>query len=122
MVALAGLSLAAWLYLIAFRGGFWSLTERESDLASADAPSPKGLRVTAIVPARDEAQVIDRSLSSLLTQRFDGGFDVLLVDDQSADGTAGLARACAQRLGAADRLSVLAASGPSPAGPASSRR
>ena len=59
MVALAGLSLAAWLYLLAFRGGFWSLTERESDLASADAPSPKGLRVTAIVPARDEAQVID---------------------------------------------------------------
>ena len=114
MVALAGLSLAAWLYLIAFRGGFWSLTERESDLAPADAPSPKGLRVTAIVPARDEAQVIDESLSSLFLQRFDDAFEVLLVDDQSGDGTAALARACAERLGTADRLSVISTSGPEP--------
>jgi hopene-associated glycosyltransferase HpnB len=112
MVALAGLSLAAWLYLLAFRGGFWRLAERESALASPDAPEPQGLRVTAIVPARDEAQVIDKSLSSLLAQRFDGAFDILLVDDQSADGTADVARACAQRLAAADRLSVLATAGP----------
>ena len=114
LVSLAGLSLAAWLYLIAFRGGFWSLAERESDLAPADASSPKGLRVTAIVPARDEAQVIDKSLSSLFAQRFDGAFDVLLVDDQSGDGTADVARACAERLGAADRLSVVATSGLEP--------
>ncbi|HTO80052.1 MAG TPA: glycosyltransferase family A protein, partial [Methylocystis sp.] len=143
MVALAGLSLAVWLYLLAFRGGFWRLTERESDLASPDArdrsnadnvidpknlerdfrekpvptfshraPGPQGLCVTAIVPARDEAQVIDKSLSSLFTQRFDGAFDVLLVDDQSADGTADVARACAQKLGAADRLSVLTTARP----------
>jgi hopene-associated glycosyltransferase HpnB len=112
MVALAGLSLAVWLYLLAFRGGFWHLSERESDLAPVDALKPQGLRVTAIVPARDEAQVIDKSLSSLLAQRFDGAFDILLVDDQSADGTADVARACAQRLGAADRLSVLVTSGP----------
>ncbi len=114
MVALASLSLAAWLYLLSFRGGFWSLAERESDLASADAPSPQRLRVTAIVPARDEAQVIDQSLSWLFAQRFDGAFDVLLVDDQSGDGTAETARACAERLGAADRLSVLSTSGPEP--------
>jgi hopene-associated glycosyltransferase HpnB len=112
MVALAGLSLAVWLYLLAFRGGFWRLTERESELASLDASKPQGLRVTAIVPARDEAQVIDKSLSSLFAQRFDGAFDVLLVDDQSADGTAEAARACAQKLGAADRLSVLKTAGP----------
>jgi hopene-associated glycosyltransferase HpnB len=112
MVALAGLSLAAWLYLLAFRGAFWRLSERERDLASFDAPKPQGLRVTAIVPARDEAQVIERSLSSLLSQRFDGAFEVLLVDDQSADATADVARACSQRLGAADRLSVLATVGP----------
>jgi hopene-associated glycosyltransferase HpnB len=112
MTALAGLGLAVWLYLLAFRGGFWRLTERESDLASPDARKPQGLRVTAIVPARDEAQVIAQSLSSLLAQRFDGAFDVLLVDDQSADGTADAARACARGLGAAGRLSVLVTAGP----------
>ncbi len=112
MTALAGLGLAVWLYLLAFRGGFWRLTERENDLASPDAQTPQGLRVTAIVPARDEAQVIAQSLSSLLAQRFDGAFDVLLVDDQSADGTADAARACARGLGAAGRLSVLVTVGP----------
>jgi hopene-associated glycosyltransferase HpnB len=112
MIALASLSLAAWLYLFAFRGRFWLLTERERDLSPSGAPTPRGLSVTAIVPARDEAQVIDKSLSSLLTQRFDGAFDILLVDDQSADGTADAARACAQKLGAADRLSVIVTKGP----------
>jgi len=112
MVALAGLSLAVWLYLLAFRGGFWRLTEREGDVASPDAAKPQGLRVTAVVPARDEALVIEKSLSSLLAQRFDGAFDVLLVDDQSGDGTADAARACARRLGALERLNVLATSGP----------
>ncbi|ARN80365.1 glycosyltransferase [Methylocystis bryophila] len=112
MHVLAGLSLLVWLYLLAFRGSFWRLTERERDLASPDARKPKGLRVTAITPARDEAQVIEKSLSSLLAQRFGGAFDILLVDDQSADGTADLARACAERLGAADHLSVLRTAGP----------
>ena len=112
MLLFACVGLAVWLYLIAFHGGFWRLTEREGDLAPGDAPAPRGLRVTAIVPARDEAAVIETSLASLLTQRFSGALDVVLVDDQSGDGTCDLARSCAERLAAADQLTVLQTTSP----------
>jgi len=112
MLLLACVGLAVWLHLVALHGGFWRLTERERDLAPKGAPAPSGLRVTAIVPARDEAEAIGTSLETLLSQRFSGAFDVVLVDDQSRDGTADLARACAARLGASERLSVLETQGP----------
>jgi hopene-associated glycosyltransferase HpnB len=112
-LAIAFASLLVWLYLIAFRGGFWRLTEREQDFAPVGAPAPTHASVVAVVPARDEAEVIEASLGSLLGQRFSGRFGVILVDDQSGDGTADVARALAARLGAAERLSVLRTQGPS---------
>ena len=48
--------------------------------------------VTAVVPARDEADVIARSIGSLLAQDYPGPFTVILVDDASSDGTAAAAR------------------------------
>jgi len=46
-----------------------------------------------VVPARDEADVIGRSLGSLLAQDYPGHFRIILVDDSSTDGTADAARA-----------------------------
>jgi hopene-associated glycosyltransferase HpnB len=60
-----------------------------------------------VVPARDEADVIARSIGSLLAQDYSGSFRVILVDDSSSDGTAEAARAEAERRGHADRLQVL---------------
>jgi len=57
-----------------------------------------------VVPARDEAEVIGASLASLLDQDYPGAFDAILVDDQSGDGTAALAR---QAAAAADRLTAI---------------
>jgi hopene-associated glycosyltransferase HpnB len=48
--------------------------------------------VTAIVPARDEADVIAESISSLANQQFNGDLQLIVVDDTSTDGTAPLAR------------------------------
>ena len=48
--------------------------------------------VVAVIPARDEADVIARSIGSLLAQDYPGSFRVLLVDDSSSDGTAAIAR------------------------------
>ena len=45
-------------------------------------------RVIAIVPARNEADVIAENLRSLLAQDYPGPFSVVLIDDQSRDGTA----------------------------------
>ena len=96
---------AIWFYLIVLRGGFWRVQQRTP---AAGAPSRS---VVAVVPARDEAAVIGRALSSLLAQRYPGPFHVVVVDDHSSDGTAAAALAC----GPADRLTVSAAR-PMPAG------
>jgi hopene-associated glycosyltransferase HpnB len=41
----------------------------------------------AVVPARNEADVIERTLTSLLAQDYPGELQVVLVDDRSDDGT-----------------------------------
>lgn len=111
LIALAGL--AVWLYLITLHGGFWRLTEHDRRFAPAGADAPAGTHVVAIVPARDEADVIATSLASLFAQEFAGRLDVVLVDDESSDGTAEAARACAAA-GADARLTILAGRGPEP--------
>jgi len=70
--------------------------------------------VVAIIPARDEADVIARSVGSLLRQDYPGAFSVIVVDDQSTDGTAAAALAAASEAQAADRLRVVAGTGPPP--------
>ena len=64
--------------------------------------------VVAVIPARDEADVVGESLASLLQQDYAGPFAIVLVDDESRDGTAEAARACASGANAADRLTVVA--------------
>lgn len=100
---------AFWLYLIAFRGGFWRLAWRPS------AASVPARAVAVVIPARDEAAVIGPAVSSLVAQRHDGPLRVIVVDDHSSDGTAAAARQTAQRCGAAERLIVLR-SAPMPGG------
>ena len=110
LFAFAGLLI--WFYLIVFHGGFWRLAERDDRFAPPGARAPEGVTVTAIIPARDEADVIGHCLSSLLAQEFSGRLDIVLVDDQSGDGTAETARARAAAEGGAERLTVLTSNGP----------
>lgn len=86
----AGLSLAIWLVLIFARYGFWLARERDTRDVPAD---PKNWPdVVAVVPARDEADVIARSIGSLAAQDYPGRFRIILMDDSSSDGTADIAR------------------------------
>jgi hopene-associated glycosyltransferase HpnB len=91
-VAIAALGCAAWLYLLAARGGFWRAADRD-DAPAAARDLDAWPRVTAVVPARDEADVIGANLASLLRQDYPGAFSVIVVDDHSSDGTAAVARA-----------------------------
>jgi hopene-associated glycosyltransferase HpnB len=99
--------LAIWLYLLLFHRGFWRLRERDTLPVAEPAAWPS---VVAVVPARDEADVIQRSIGSLVAQDYSGDFRIVLVDDQSGDGTGDLARALNS-----GRLTVLAGA-PRPAG------
>jgi hopene-associated glycosyltransferase HpnB len=90
LVACGLLPLAIWLYLLAARGEYWLTRERDD---REEAPAPANWpSVTAVVPARNEADVIARSIGSLLRQDYPGAFRVILVDDESEDGTAHIAR------------------------------
>jgi hopene-associated glycosyltransferase HpnB len=104
-LAFASAALAVWLYLIIARGGFWRASVRD-DQDSAGEPR-SWPRVVAVVPARNEAEVIAESLGSLLNQNYPGSFAVILVDDQSTDDTAAIGHAAAARAQAQDRLAVL---------------
>ena len=85
------LPLAIWLYLAFGRDMFWLFREHDgNEKLSAPAHWPS---VIAVVPARDEADVIGRSLGSLIAQDYAGAFHIILVDDQSEDGTGVAARA-----------------------------
>ena len=104
-LALAAVALAAWIYLLAGRGGFWLARERD-DLRLPPEPAAWP-PVTAVIPARNEADVIERAVASLLTHDYPGALRLVVVDDASDDGTGELAVAAAMRLGAGERLTVL---------------
>ena len=87
MMSLAGLSLAIWLVLEFFRGGFWRADQRLSD----SEPRSYWPSVAAIIPARDEAPTIGRAVASLMRQNYAGPIHVIVVDDGSDDDTAAAA-------------------------------
>jgi len=96
--------LAIWLYLLFGRGKFWLGGEFDDDTPSWAGPWPS---IVAVIPARDEAECVGDTIASLLRQDYPGTFQVILVDDQSRDGTAQVARDAAATLGASSRLTVL---------------
>ncbi len=103
----AALALAVWIYLIVGHGRFWRW--RAEPVADE---LPAGLdtlpEIVAIIPARNEADGIGTAVTSLLTQDYPRPVSVIVVDDQSTDGTAELARQAAEAIGAGDRLIVRA--------------
>jgi hopene-associated glycosyltransferase HpnB len=110
-LALAGLSLAIWIYLLLARGGFWRLTTLPA------APEPAAWpNIVCVIPARDEAAGVGRTVESLLSpDAYPGRLDLVLVDDHSRDGTAEIARRAADAIGRGDRLTMVSGR-PLPAG------
>lgn len=86
----AAVPLLIWIYLLAGRGGFWRVSKH---LASAGLKS-SSKHVVAVIPARNEAAVIGRSLRSLLQQ----DVHIVVIDDGSTDGTAEIAMAAGRNV------------------------
>jgi hopene-associated glycosyltransferase HpnB len=99
-------SVAAWGFLLFGRGGFWRARERLDGTPPHDGPWPA---VTALVPARNEAEVIGTTVGRLLSQDYPGPFRVVVVDDHSDDGTAAAAREAAGAVETPHALTVIAA-------------
>lgn len=112
-VLVAVATLAIWLYIFLGRGFFWLAAERDDSFSSAPDPA-RWPSVTAIIPARNEAEVVGRCIGSLLRQQYPGRFDVVLVDDESTDGTADAGREAASEARAGERLTVIGGAAPPP--------
>lgn len=92
----AAVSLLAWMWLALGQGMFWRIDVRLPRVVEEPVRWPD---VVIVVPARDEAGVLRLSLPTVLRQRYPGRAEVILVDDQSTDGTGELARELAEREG-----------------------
>jgi len=91
LALIAGLSAAAWLYLLLGHGRFWLCSERLP--AGPLAEPAQWPAVAAVVPARNEEDTIAAVLGSLLAQDYPGPLSVTLVDDRSTDATRSRAEA-----------------------------
>ena len=107
-LVLMSVACVAWACLLAGRGGFWRAAQRDDAPAAPSDGRTRWPSVAAVMPARDEADVIGASVESLLAQDYRGAFSVIVVDDHSSDGTAGVCRLAAARE-APGRVTVVAA-------------
>src|SRR5699024_4627956 len=99
MMTLVLVSLLIWLGLLAQPWLPWVFRERFKACASA-ASSADLSGVTVLLPARNEAKTLARTLTALSRQG--RGLSVIVVDDNSTDGTADVAR-----MAPLERLTVL---------------
>jgi hopene-associated glycosyltransferase HpnB len=111
LLAIAALALAVWLYMLAGRGGFWLCRVRDDAVARQ---LPRWPHVTAVIPARNEAEGIAQSIGSLMRQDYPGSFSIILVDDDSNDETAALAQRAAEDLGTGRTFKLISSRGLAP--------
>ena len=104
LLTIATLSLILWMFLLLFWGQFWRADQRldNNNIDLTSYPT-----VCAIIPARNEADVLLVSLKSLLNQDYPGQFSIILIDDQSTDKTREIAQDIANHLNQSDRFKVI---------------
>lgn len=105
LYVIAVIPVLVWAWLLTARGGFWRVATRSP--ARPAPPRPPARRVVVLVPARNEAALIGAAIASLAQQSFNGVIHLILIDDESSDGTADAAAAAARACGASARLSVI---------------
>lgn len=116
LIAAGVVSLLIWAYLLLGRGGFWRIRPAASPISLQEkslrekSANENPVRIAVIVPARNEADVVARAISSLLRQTGHSSIHIFLVDDGSTDSTAQVARDSAVAAGRAESLTVIAGS------------
>lgn len=91
IISIACLSCTVWVYLLVFRHQFWLSSQvLKNDKSLPDDEWPD---VVVVIPARNEAETIEAVVKSHLENDYQGKLDLIVVDDQSSDGTGNLIRA-----------------------------
>jgi len=113
LIAAGVLTLLIWTYLVFARGGFWRIypaippLHLPGDASYESSISERAVRIAVIIPARNEADVIDRVVRSLLRQSGQNAIHIFLIDDGSTDATAQVARTAAMAIGQPEDLTVV---------------
>lgn len=101
---LASFALLIWLGLAFAHAGFWRIEPTVVPSAPRRWPS-----VTVVIPARDEAEGIAATLTSLWEQDYPLPLPIIVVDDHSQDDTAAIARETARKMGREAELHLVEA-------------
>jgi hopene-associated glycosyltransferase HpnB len=101
------LCLVIWIYLLIAHGRFWRVRRLPEELRPSRAMEGT---IAVVIPARDETDVIGRSVESLLRQTCALSMHVFVVDDHSSDGTSDVVREAARHCGHSEALDVIAGS------------
>lgn len=104
MASISALSLLIWFYCVFFRGNYWRARTTDETRPQTPAEWPT---IVAVIPARNEADSISDSLTSLLAQDYPGRFSIVLVDDNSEDETAVIAQEASRKAASAVPLTIL---------------
>ena len=101
LIAGGVISLAAWIYLLLARGSFWRISK-----PTLAIPITRAI-IAIVIPARNEADVIARAITSLFRQQIDANLHIILVDDSSTDSTGEVAHQAAASANMSDSLTIL---------------
>lgn len=100
------LSLITWIILLCFRGQFWQADQKLEASTTALEILPS---VCAIIPARNEAELLPITLRSLFLQDYSGTLSIILVDDHSTDDTSIVAQKVAEDSPKSRQFNVISA-------------
>ncbi|MBE9060706.1 glycosyltransferase [cf. Phormidesmis sp. LEGE 11477] len=105
---LSAVAAIIWIGLLLLWGQFWradqQLGDKKSQMAELQGTWPA---VAVVIPARNEADLIERVVRSHLSQSYPGKLSILLIDDKSTDKTAQIATQTAASLNKTEILTVL---------------
>ncbi len=92
ILGIVTLSTLIWVFLLTCWGQFWLANQRiENGGSSADFREENYPVVRVIIPARNEEEVLERALRSLVVQDYPGSYHLVVIDDHSSDRTATIA-------------------------------
>lgn len=103
---IAIVSLIIWLTLLLSRAMYWRISTPIDDytLVQNEGNFPS---LTIIIPARNEADMLPLCLPSLLSQSYQGSYNILLIDDHSDDETVPTAREIVAQHDASHRVTLI---------------
>ncbi len=93
------------MYLATSRAGYWRMKKYLLPVRTDQNAAQR--KIVAVIPARNEADVVGDCIRSLLTQELHRPLEIVLVDDGSTDRTADLALGAATNIGRGDALTVI---------------